>query len=220
MLPRTLEPEVMDTAIEAHDYDQMDHSEVNRVFVDDMQAAFDVSGDILDVGTGTALIPIEVCKRIDECRIMAIDLSQHMLERARLNLELDGFTHQIQLEFVDSKQMPYPDGMFDIVMSNSIVHHIPEPLTVLAESVRVTRPDGRLFFRDLTRPADVDTLEQLVTTYAGDENDHQQKMFRESLHAALTLDEVRQMVTSLGFAADSVQMTSDRHWTWVGEKDG
>ena len=38
------------------------------------------------------------------------------------------------------------------------------------------------------------------------------------LFGALTLDEVRQMVTSLGFTADSVQMTSDRHWTWVGEK--
>ena len=39
MLPRTLEPEVMDTAEEAADYDAMDHSEVNRVFVDDLLAA-------------------------------------------------------------------------------------------------------------------------------------------------------------------------------------
>ena len=33
MLPRVLEPEVMDTAEEARDYDTMDHSEVNRRFV-------------------------------------------------------------------------------------------------------------------------------------------------------------------------------------------
>ena len=34
MLTRILEPEVMDTAEEARDYDTMDHSAVNRVFVD------------------------------------------------------------------------------------------------------------------------------------------------------------------------------------------
>ena len=39
MLPRTLEPEVMDSPEEARDYDAMDHAEVNRKFVDDLLAA-------------------------------------------------------------------------------------------------------------------------------------------------------------------------------------
>ncbi len=64
MLPRTLEPEVMDTREEAVDYDSMNHSDVNRVFVDDLLAAANEAGfeellateplQILDVGTGTA----------------------------------------------------------------------------------------------------------------------------------------------------------------------
>jgi len=57
-----------------------------------------------------------------------------------------------------------------------------------------------------------------VETYAGEENEHQQKMFRESLHAALSLAEIRAGVESLGFEPESVQATSDRHWTWAAIK--
>ena len=78
-LERVLEPEVMDSPQEAEDYNAMDHSEVNRVFVSDL-VNFAGSrekrlGDVLDLGTGTALIPIELCRQESDCRIMAIDMS-------------------------------------------------------------------------------------------------------------------------------------------------
>jgi len=63
MLPRVLEPEVMDSPEEASDYDSMDHSEVNRVFVQDFLAFWHGSGTVLDVGAGTAQIPIELCQQ-------------------------------------------------------------------------------------------------------------------------------------------------------------
>jgi hypothetical protein len=103
-------------------------------------------------------------------------------------------------------------------MSNSIVHHIPEPLHAVMEMVRVLARCGRIFVRDLMRPADEPTLDHLVNTYAAGANDHQRQMFAESLHAALTLDETRALVSSLGFPADTVQATSDRHWTWSALK--
>jgi ubiquinone/menaquinone biosynthesis C-methylase UbiE len=104
--------------------------------------------------------------------------------------------------------------MFDTVMSNSIIHHIPEPMTALREAVRVAKRGGVLFFRDLLRPADAVTLAQLVDAYAGGANDQQRRMFADSLHAALTLEEVRELVEDLGLQAEGVQATSDRHWTW------
>jgi len=58
-------------------------------------------------------------------------------------------------------------------------------------------------------------LKHLVTTYAGDANAHQQKMFAESLHAALTGDEVRKLVAGVGFDPGGVSQTTDRHWTWA-----
>ena len=89
-LERVLEPEVMDTYEEADDYDSMDHSEVNRAFVTDFLAAGDVSGLFLDLGTGTALIPIELCERHEDCYVMAADASVHMLDMARYNVEIAG----------------------------------------------------------------------------------------------------------------------------------
>jgi ubiquinone/menaquinone biosynthesis C-methylase UbiE len=222
-LERILEPEVMDSAAEAADYDAMDHSEVNRRFVDDLRATisnseFSVQNselDILDLGTGTALIPIELCQKIRNCRVMAADAAVSMLELARYNVEVNSLTERIELAHVDAKRLPFNDAMFDVVISNSIIHHIPEPIDALREAVRVVKPGGLLFFRDLLRPQTDDHLKNLVATYTAGANDHQQRMFAESLHAALSLDEIRDLITSLEFTAEGVEQTSDRHWTWV-----
>lgn len=218
MLQRVLEHEVMDSAAEARDYNNMDHSQVNTVFVDDLVHAGFVGGDVLDLGTGTALIPMEIVKRGLECRIMAADAAVAMLERARLNLEIAGMTRAIQLSHCDAKSMPYATGMFDWVISNSIIHHIPDPILVLREAWRVTRAGGRLFFRDLLRPESEEQLAWLVDTYAVGCNDHQRQMFDDSLHAALSLPEIRELVAEFGCPAQSVVATSDRHWTWTATK--
>jgi ubiquinone/menaquinone biosynthesis C-methylase UbiE len=214
MLERVLESEVMDSAEEARDYDSMDHSHVNQLFVSDLLKVCNDFATALDVGAGTAQIPIELCRRHATVRVVAIDMAQHMLDVGRGNLDKAGLTDRIDLQLCDAKKMPFADRSFDAVISNSIVHHIPAPFAVFAEMARVVKPGGVLFVRDLLRPVDAAALAGFVKTYAGDANAHQQKMFAESLHAALTLEEVRGMVECLGFDPPSVQQTSDRHWTF------
>jgi ubiquinone/menaquinone biosynthesis C-methylase UbiE len=218
MLPRILEPEVMDSPEEARDYDAMDHSTVNRVFVADFLACWSGQGSVLDVGTGTALIPIELCRSEPVAQVVAIDLAEHMLALGRVNVSRAGFDGRIQLQCCDAKHMPFADASFAAVISNSIVHHIPQPGLVLSEMVRVVRPGGVLFVRDLLRPADDAMVRQLVTAYSGDANAHQQQMFGDSLRAALTLAEIQGLVTALGFDKTSVRQTTDRHWTWQAHK--
>lgn len=229
-LVRVLEPEVMDSAEEASDYDSMDHSEVNRRFVDHLlefhartkSVANDpVAGSleqtspfrVLDVGTGTAQIPIELSRRGIPMTVTAIDLASHMLKLGQANVDQAGLTASIRLELIDAKHMPYADGSFDWGISNSIIHHIPEPLGVLREMLRVLRPGGLLFIRDLLRPADQPTLDKLVQTYAGNANPHQRQMFDDSLHAALSLAEVQEMLQMLNRPSEWVTQSSDRHWT-------
>jgi len=215
MLERILEPEVMDTVEEASDYDQMDHSLVNRTFVDDLIDADCPDGLLLDLGTGTAQIPVELCQRLPGLRVLAVDLAGYMLDIANVNVEAASLSEAISLDQVDAKELPYDDDEFDAVISNSIVHHIPDPLLVLKEAVRVTRPEGMLFFRDLMRPDTQQELDELVQQYAGEEVDHAQQMFRDSLHAALRVDELADMIQSLGFDRNGVAASSDRHWTWI-----
>jgi len=214
-LPRKLEPEVMATPEEARDYDAMDHSSVNRVFVADFLALWCNDEPVLDLGTGTGQIPIELCRQHPTVGVTAIDASAAMLALAGVNVEKAGLDERIRLGQFDARKLPFADGNFGAVISNSIVHHIPDPISVLAEMVRVLQPAGRLFVRDLLRPADLDTLHWLVETYAAGTNAHQKQMFGDSLHAALTLDEMRELVGRLRFEPDSVQQTSDRHWTWT-----
>jgi ubiquinone/menaquinone biosynthesis C-methylase UbiE len=215
MLSRVLEPEVMDSAAEAGDYDAMDHREVNRQFVNDLLDFGAGVSNVLDLGTGTAQIPIELCRLRLSANIVAVDAAEHMLKLAAVNVRMAGLAERITLQRVDAKRLPFADRVCSTVMSNSIVHHIPEPLAVLREAVRVCAPGGSLFFRDLMRPPDLEMLDRFVAQYSGDANAHQQQMFRESLHAALSLEEIRTLVESLGFSGETVQPTSDRHWTWL-----
>ncbi len=214
MLPRILEPEVMDSAAEACDYDAMDHAAVNRAFVTDFLGEWDGRDPVLDVGTGTAQIPVELCRQVRSAHVVAVDLAEHMLAVGRDNVRRAGLVDRVRLERCDAKALPFADGTFGAVVSNSIVHHIPEPEAVLAEMVRVAAPGGRLFVRDLMRPYDGTELRRLVETYAGGANAHQRQMFADSLHAALTLAEVRDRVVALGYPRDGVRQTTDRHWTW------
>jgi ubiquinone/menaquinone biosynthesis C-methylase UbiE len=218
-LARVLEPEVMDSADEARDYDAMDHGEVNRRFAADFLAECAAAGlgddaGVLDLGTGTAQIPIELCTQSPRLSVVAIDLAAEMVQFARRNVERAGLQARIRVERFDAKELPYVDGEFSAVMSNSIVHHIPRPATVLAEAVRVVRPGGVVFVRDLTRPYDDAEVRQLVATYAGGCNAHQQTLFENSLRAALSVGEMREFVNDLGYDPAGVAATSDRHWTW------
>src|SRR5262245_9098973 len=168
MLPRVLEPEVMDSAEEARDYDAMDHTAVNRLFVSDFLAVWDGRNPILDVGTGTAQIPIELCRQAPRAMVVGIDLAAHMLAVGEENIRRAGLQDRVRVERVDAKHIACPDGSYAAVISNSIIHHIPEPRAVFAEMVRVVRPGGVLFVRDLMRPPDEATLQHLVATYAAE----------------------------------------------------
>jgi ubiquinone/menaquinone biosynthesis C-methylase UbiE len=212
---RILEPEVMDSRVEALDYDAMDHRSVNERFVDDLMALAPDLRDTLDVGTGTAQIPLLLVEKSRDARVTAIDLAEAMLDVACENLGSHPLGGRIDLRQQDAKRMTYPPGRFSTVMSNSIVHHIPSPELVMAEILRVASPGATIFVRDLLRPNCWDELKRLVETYANGCNDHQRQMFSDSLAAALSLAEVRAIVTRLGRDPNEVQQTTDRHWTWA-----
>ena len=220
LLPRVLEPEVMDTAQEAADYDAMDNRGPNEAFVTDCLqfATFDHA---LDVGTGTALIPIAMCKSAPNLAMIGVDLAEHMLELAKKNVERAGLASRVTLQKIDAKALPFGDGEIEAVVSNSIVHHIPAPTHALGEMVRVAK--RVVFVRDLLRPETDAEVERLVALHGGEPasrepaaiemHARQVALLDASLRAALTLDEARAMVAPFGVPASSVTQTSDRHWT-------
>ncbi len=218
----------MDDAQEASDYDAMDHTEVNARFCDDLLVLRPL-GRVLDVGTGTALIPIELCRRARDVDVHAIDLASSMLAIALRNVERAALGARIHIESGDAKSTRWEDHAFDTVISNSLVHHMPNPGRLLREMHRLARAGGTLFVRDLVRPESAEQVRHLVETYAPVRpsaspavdamHARQRSLFEASLHAALTVEEVVALAAPLGIPSEAVRLTSDRHWTlsWVNE---
>jgi ubiquinone/menaquinone biosynthesis C-methylase UbiE len=212
-MDRILEPEVMDTWLEATAYDAMDFESVNTAFAADAIALDSLAVKILDVGTGTARIPILMCQQRPQYLITGIDLAQSMLIIAQRNIGAAKLTQRIKLERVDSKRMPYPDLEFDLLISNSLVHHLPNPLSFFGEIKRLVKPDGAILIRDLIRPESDKVVNELVAKIGGDYEDRQQQLFRDSLKAALTLAEVRELVDRVGLTEVDLTQSSELHWT-------
>jgi ubiquinone/menaquinone biosynthesis C-methylase UbiE len=212
MLDRVLEPEVMDDWQEATAYDAMDFSAVNRDFA---LMAIDLHPQavrVLDIGTGTAQIPIILCQEKSCYQVLGVDMAQSMLVLGRKNIEAAGLLQQIRLELADGKRLPYPNWDFDMVISNSLVHHLPDPLSFFQEVARLVKPNGAVLIRDLLRPASLAEIDRLVAE-AGDYGLRQNQLFRDSLTAAFTLAEIQDLVTAAGITDYHLSQTSERHWT-------
>lgn len=203
----------MDTWLEATAYDAMDFEAVNSAFAADAIALDPDAVKILDIGTGTARIPILMCQQRPQYLITAGDLAQSMLIIGQRNVETAQLTQRIRLERVDAKRMPYPDLEFDTIVSNSLVHHLPEPLAFFQEVNRLIRPSGALLIRDLLRPESAQVMEELVNRIGSEYDTRQRQLFRDSLAAALTLAEVQVLIDRVGLQQVNLAQTSELHWT-------
>jgi ubiquinone/menaquinone biosynthesis C-methylase UbiE len=199
----------------------MDHRAVNDAFVADFLAAHGPcrGGEILDVGTGTARIPIALATADPNARIVGFDLAPAMLEQAARNVADAGLSDRVRFVLGDAKApTALGDARYEAVVSNTIIHHIPDPGPAIAAMADRVAPGGTLLIRDLYRPEDQETLARLVEQYAGGEPPEARELFRASLHAALTLAEITALRVSIGIPADALSMTSDRHWTLVWKR--
>lgn len=95
---------------------------------------------ILEVGVGTGLA-LPLYPR--HCRVVAIDLSASMLEKARERVEQYGLDH-VELRQMDAGNMEFDDDSFDTVMAAYVVTAVPDYRKVMDEMIRVCRPGGRI----------------------------------------------------------------------------
>ncbi|MFP4144223.1 MAG: class I SAM-dependent methyltransferase [Phycisphaeraceae bacterium] len=212
MLTRILEPEYMDCSGDAAAYDAMDHTVPNAAVVERL-VDLGATGHLLDLGTGPGHIPILACHRFPGVRITAIDAARSMLDIAREKIARAGYELRITLEIADAKRLPYADASFDGVLSNTILHHLADPAAMLREAVRVLRPGGLLMIRDLFRPDTREQLDALVAEHAANDTPEQRKLFADSLRAALTPDELRELASELDLDGWEVVVDTDRHMT-------
>lgn len=217
-MSRRPEPEVMDDTAEAEAYVRADFSEVNQTFVERLSALAvgRENATALDLGTGPADIPKRLVRTCPGWRIIALDASQPMLEFARRVIRDSGSLSSIDLVAADAKSTGLASHSFDMIFSNSILHHIKEVELFWAEVKRLAKSGATVLMRDLVRPESPEAARRIVKQYAQQESAILREEYYRSLLAAYTPDEVRGQLKVAGLGMLRVTMVSDRHFDVFG----
>ena len=219
MIPRTPEPEVMDGDDQAAAYAAADFDEVNQAFVDRFVATFPDarSGHFIDLGCGPADITVRLCKARPAIEVTGVDASGPMLHHARQAADQAGLADRVELIHA-LLPADLPRQAYDAVISNSLLHHLPDPSVLWQSIADVARPGAPVLVTDLTRPETDDAARQLVEAYAAGEPEVLRRDFYLSLHAAFTPAEVRAQLETAGLAPLEVCTISDRHLAVTGRR--
>src|SRR5262245_61442523 len=166
-MDRVPEPEVMDDALEVRAYREADFRQVNRACARRaLRAAGRRKGAAMDLGTGPAEIPVFFCQMAGGWRVTALDASSRMLKVARENVKRSGRSGRIRLVKRDAKAVRGFEGSFDLVFSNSLLHHLRDPIPFWRQVGRLLKPGGAVMVQDLSRPRSRKEVRRLVALHA------------------------------------------------------
>jgi ubiquinone/menaquinone biosynthesis C-methylase UbiE len=211
-MQRRPEPELMDLPAEAAAYAGADFSPVNSAFVARLLELTRGRGApaarVIDLGTGPGDIAFRIAWARPTWSVTAIDASEAMLAIAR---EQASDERNLSFVLADAKASGFPDRSFDVIFSNSLLHHMPDPLPLWREIKRLAAPRALIFVRDLLRPESEADARRLVELHGGGESALLQQEFHRSFLAAFTVDEIRRQLEAAGLANLKIEPSSDRH---------
>ncbi len=209
-MDRKLEPELMEDWKQVKAYAEADFSEPHHNFVTRIceHIGFDFSGKALDLGCGPGDISFQFAKTFPRCQIDALDGSKPMLDYGK-NTCPNALIKQIN--FIHAKlPLSKPPAIYDLIFSNSLLHHLPDPQVLWQTIKQCAGKDGSVIVMDLLRPMDEKIALQLVEQYANKEPDILKHDFYHSLLAAFTLDEINLQLAEAELTLN-IQQVSDRH---------
>ncbi len=169
-LPRVPEPEVMDDSDEVEAY----ASATAQAYLDKIDDTFvehavrlvrgRQRGRALDIGSGPGQIVLKLARHLPGWQFVGVDRSPNMIRQAQASLAGQGTAPalsspwqgapeaRVQFFVADGNRLPFPGAQFDLVMCNSVLHHLTQPQRLFAEVARLVKPDGAVLIRDLRRP--------------------------------------------------------------------
>jgi 2-polyprenyl-3-methyl-5-hydroxy-6-metoxy-1,4-benzoquinol methylase len=214
MIERIPEPELMDDFEQARAYALADFEEPHSQFIELFSERFPdeaVDGVVLDLGCGTGDITKRFAYAFPVCRIHAVDGAEQMLMFARQTVDFEMLHERVRL----FKRILPTDGLpkekYDVVISNSLLHHLADP-QVLWESIKqFSRKGSAIFVMDLRRSESEEEAARMVRQYAKGEPQVLQQDFYNSLLAAFTPDEVQEQLKQAGLEQLKVESIGDRH---------
>jgi len=205
----------MDDPKQARAYAEADFSEPNDLFIDTFADSFPdfAQGRVIDLGCGPADIPIRFARRFPVATVLGVDGSTAMVELAQRSIDGAGLKDRIAALCwrLGEPVLAQLHAAFDAVLSNSLLHHLHDPMVFWHTVKTVATPGAAVLVMDLVRPQTTGDASKIVETYAAQEPDILRRDFYNSLLAAFREDEVTAQLRACDISGLQVSRISDRH---------
>ena len=224
-LRRVPEPEVMDDSNEVQAYSSAAAdaylSNIDGTFVEHALSLIGPApGYALDIGCGPGQILARLATRLPEWKFLGIDRSLTMIHRARQTPDSCGrpgvksiapsATGNLCFLAGDAKSLPFRDASFDLVLCNSVLHHIGDPSRLFSEIRRLAKPGAAILLRDLRRPSRIGFAFH-VRWYGRHYGGLMYKLYCDSVRAAYTREELAAMLNGAGISGARVFTDGSTH---------
>ncbi len=116
---------------------------------------------IVDMGTGTAVIPIKLAGMADfaAANFLAMDFFGDMTAAAREAVRAAGLSGRISVVRGDAHHMPFATASADYIISRSTLHHLKDPAAAFHDAFRILRPGGIAIIHDPRRDPNPEFLQ-------------------------------------------------------------
>jgi len=214
---RILEPELMEDEAQVLAYAAADFEEENQGFLDRFREYFPefTEGHILDLGCGPGDIPVRFARALPSCRITGVDASEPMIGLAGVAVKQAGLADRITFRCERFQGVSLIEPV-DAVVSNSLLHHVPNPLQFWYRLRQLVKPGSPVLVMDLLRPDSPEEAQAIVDRNAAKEPRILRRDFYNSLLAAFTEDEVAAQLAEMNLSRLIVDVVDDRHWVVSG----
>lgn len=153
---------------------------------------------VVDLGSGAGIDAILAAKKVGHSgKVVGIDMTQEMIEKARQNAQRLGFDN---IEFIlsDIESLPLEANSVDIIISNCVINLAPDKSRVFSEAFRVLKETGKMYVSDIVLLAELSA-----------EQKNDKDLLSGCVAGALLKDDYLHIIKQVGFKIKILKENTD-----------